>query len=131
MVAPRRYSQEEVDNLLAQTASATKAELQQLRDSVGVLAESLGKLSVALTGVPGISKGAIDEIRDQIAQLQNEWRTYQAALPAAINAGVEAHRAKDSETRGKAVSNWWLLVTANAVSGVVGGVFVFLITHHW
>lgn len=131
MSVPRRYSQEEVDSLLANTASATKAELQNLRSEVGGLTKSLGDLTVALVGLPGVTKGAITEIREQIGSLQAEWATYQAALPAAINAGVEAQKGRDTGLKIRAFSKWWQLVSANAVSGALGGLFVFLITHHW
>lgn len=131
MAVPRRYSQDEVDALLANAQSATKAELSNLRDDVTKVAKGLGDLTIALVGLPGVSQGAIPEIREQIAALTTEWATYQAALPAAINAGVEAQRGKDTVQRAHVFTRWWQLVTANAVSGALGGLFIFLITHHW
>lgn len=130
MAVPRRYTQEEVDSLLDNVTSATKSELQQLRNDVSVIGKSLGDLSIALTGLAGVSKGAIPELRDQIAVLQREWATYQAALPAAINAGVEAQQSKMVVIRQRAFSKWWQLVAANSVSGAIGGLLVFFAIHH-
>lgn len=127
---PHRYSQDEVDALLANATSATKAELQQLRDDLGKLAKGFSDLTTALVGLPGVSVGAIPEIREQIAGMRREWATYQAALPAAINAGVEANRGKESVQRGLRFTKWWQLVAANTISGALGGLFVFLAVHH-
>ena len=97
----RRYSQLELDQAVDGARAASVGETRGLNDKLNNIDTKLELFMQAVVGEPGVSKGALQEIREAIAdevraraELSNQWKLTQTELPVMIQSTIAAENSK-------------------------------------
>lgn len=97
----RRYTQLELDQAVDGARAASVGETRGLNDKLNNIDTKLELFMQAVVGEPGVSKGALTEIREAIADevraredLSAQWKLTQTELPVMIQATIAAENSK-------------------------------------
>lgn len=97
----RRYSQLELDQAVDGARAASVGETRGLNDKLNGIDTKLELFMQAVVGEPGVSKGALTEIREAIAdevkareELSAQWKLTQTELPVMIQSTIANENSK-------------------------------------
>jgi hypothetical protein len=88
------------------------------------------KFRTALGGVPGVSEGAVQEMRKAIEKQRLEFVGFQQSLPNIINAAIEVAAERQSAGRYTGIRNWWWATGVIAASSLISSLVSVLVHLH-